>query len=431
MAIAPNDRLMSVRADLLLERAVHGAGLSRDEALSLYTSPDVPLEALAEAARELRRAHKGSAITYSPKVFLPLTNLCRDRCRYCTFRRDPSDAGAHWMEPEEVLAVARAGEALGCKEALLSLGDRPEAVFPEAREWLRQRGFRRTLDYVAWISDLLLDETRLFPHANPGLMARSDLARLRESNASLGLMLESTSTALFAAGGAHEDAVDKWPQRRLRTIQEAGELRIPFTTGILVGIGETAEDIVDSLLAIRELHHRYEHIQEVIVQNFLPKPEIPMHDWPAPAPRAFARTVAIARLVLGGEMNLQAPPNLSPGHLGLLLDCGINDWGGISPLTLDFINPEAPWPNVERLADLTRSKGLELRERFAVYPEYALLPECHSPRIWKLLRERANAEGYPRAASQEVQACPERSERVSRPETTSICRFPPRDDRGK
>jgi len=385
-------------ADQLLEGAVNGAGLSRDESLSLYMSPEVPLESLAEAAQELRRAHKGSTVTYSPKVFLPLTNLCRDRCRYCTFRRDPGDAGEHWMEPEEVLAVARAGEALGCKEALLSLGDRPEAEFPEAREWLRKRGFHRTLDYVAWISEFLLDETSLFPHANPGLMARSDLVRLRESNASLGLMLESTSTALFAAGGAHEGAVDKWPQRRLRTIREAGELKIPFTTGILVGIGETGEDVIDSLLAIRELHLRYGHIQEVIVQNFLPKPEIPMHDWPAPAPRVFARTVAMARLVLGGAMNLQAPPNLSPGHLGLLLDCGINDWGGVSPLTLDFINPEAPWPNVERLAEITSSKGLELRERFAVYPEYALKPEWHSERVGRRLRERGDADGYPRHA---------------------------------
>ncbi|MGH9784507.1 MAG: 7,8-didemethyl-8-hydroxy-5-deazariboflavin synthase CofG, partial [Terriglobia bacterium] len=406
MAIACN-------ADGLLERAVNGAGLSRDEALSLYTSPDVPLQALAETAQELRRRGKGVTVTYSPKVFLPLTNLCRDRCRYCTFRRDPGDAGAHWMEPEEVLAVARAGEALGCKEALLSLGDRPEAAFPEAREWLRQRGFHRTLDYVASISDLLLEETTLFPHANPGLMARSDLARLRESNASLGLMLESISTALFAAGAAHEDAVDKRPERRLRTIREAGELKIPFTTGVLVGIGETAEDIMDSLLAIRELHRRYGHIQEVIVQNFLPKPAIPMHDWPAPAPQAFARTVAMARLVLGGEMNLQAPPNLSPGHLGLLLECGINDWGGISPLTLDYINPEAPWPNVEHLAELTRSKGLELRERFAVYPEYVQRAEFFSPRVGRLLRERADAEGFPLAERRVAE--PERAAGECRP----------------
>ena len=409
MAIVGNANSLLARApertlERAVERVVSGEPLDRAQALYLYTSPDVALEALAEAAQELCRRGRGSTITYSPKVFLPLTNLCRDRCRYCTFRRDPGEPGAHWMEPEEVLSVARAGEALGCNEALLSLGDRPEAVFPEAREWLRQRGFGRTLDYVASVSDLLLEETSLFPHANPGLMSRSDLSRLRESNVSLGLMLESTSTALFAPGGAHNDAVDKWPQRRLRTIQEAGELKIPFTTGILVGIGESAEDIMDSLLAIRELHLRYGHIQEVIVQNFLPKPEIPMRDWPAPAPRAFARTVAIARLVLGGEMNLQAPPNLSPGHLELLLDCGINDWGGVSPLTLDFINPEAPWPNVERLAAVARSKGLELRERFAAYPEYVRRPEFFSPRVWKLLRERSNAAGYPVPISRPAQA---------------------------
>ncbi len=385
--------------DSLLRRAVDGEVLSRDEALRLYCSSEMPLPVLAHAARELRSRAKGQTVTYSPKVFLPLTNLCRDRCRYCTFRRDPGEEGAHWMEPEEVLAVARAGEELGCREALLSLGDRPEAEFPEARAWLRRRGFRRTIDYVAWISDLLLDETNLLPHANPGLMARGDLARLRESNASLGLMLESTSTALFAAGAAHEGAVDKLPERRLRTIREAGESKIPFTTGILVGIGETDEDVIDTLVAIRALHERYGHVQEVIVQNFVPKPEIPMREWPGPDPQAFARVVAIARLVLGAQMNLQAPPNLSPENLELLLDCGINDWGGISPLTLDFINPEAPWPEVERLRAVTCNQGLELRERFAIYPEYVRNPEWYSERVGRRLRERADAEGFPLEAN--------------------------------
>jgi 7,8-didemethyl-8-hydroxy-5-deazariboflavin synthase CofG subunit len=378
-----------------VERVLQGEPLGREEALRFYTDPEISLAQLAEAARELRLQGKGSTITYSPKVFLPLTNLCRDRCGYCTFRRDPGDPGAHWMEPEEVLAVARAGEKLGCREALLSLGDRPEAVFPEARQWLAARGFSRTLDYVASISDLLFRETSLLPHSNPGLMARSDLLRLKESNPSLGLMLETTSTPLFATGGAHFDAVDKWPARRLRTIREAGELKIPFTTGILVGIGESAKDIIDSLLAIRDLHQRYGHIQEVIVQNFVPKPEIPMHGWPGPSPEHFARTVAMARLILGAEMNLQAPPNLSPSHLNLLLDCGINDWGGISPLTLDFINPEAPWPQVSRLATLAESKGLRLRERLAVYPEYVRRDEFFSPLVRETLRTRADVDGYP------------------------------------
>jgi FO synthase len=297
------------------------------------------------------------------------------------------------MDPEEVLRIAHAGERFGCREALLSLGDRPEAAFPEARQWLAARGFTRTLEYVAFISGLLLRETSLLPHSNPGLMARSDLLRLKESNASLGLMLETTSSAPFSSGGAHENAVDKRPSRRLRTIREAGELRIPFTTGILVGIGETAADVIDSLIAIRDLHDQYGHVQEVIVQNFVPKPEIPMHAWPAP--EAFARTVAIARLVLGPGMNIQAPPNLSPKHLELLLDCGINDWGGISPLTLDFINPESPWPQVSHLTELARSKGLHLRQRLAVYPKFVGREEFFSPKMAKVLREHADSEGYP------------------------------------
>ena len=389
------DSLPKKHFSVALQRCMAGEPLERPEALTLYSDPGVPLEALADAARELRRQGKGSTVTYSPKVFLPLTNLCRDRCGYCTFRRDPTDAGAHWMEPEEVLTVAHAGERLGCREALLSLGDRPEAAFPEARQWLNERGYARTLDYVAAISDRLLRETSLLPHSNPGLMARSDLLRLKESNASLGLMLESTAEALLDKGGAHFGAVDKWPSRRLRTIAEAGELKIPFTTGVLVGIGESPADIVDSLIAIRDLHQRYGHIQEVIVQNFVPKPEIPMRAWPAPAPQHFARTVAIARLILGPQMNLQAPPNLSPDHLELLLDCGINDWGGISPLTLDFINPEAPWPHLSRLAAITEGKGLQLRERLAVYPEYVRRPEFFSPQVRETLCSRADDHGYP------------------------------------
>jgi FO synthase len=393
MLLTPARR--TVPSDALLDRLHISVPSGREEAMQVYSDPEIPLNMLAEAASELRQRGKGSTITYSPKVFLPLTNLCRDRCGYCTFRRDPGDAGAHWMEPEEILQVAHAGEKLGCCEALLSLGDRPEAAFPEARQWLAARGFTRTLDYVASISELLLRETSLLPHSNPGLMARSDLARLKESNASLGLMLETTSSAVFASGGAHEDAVDKRPERRLRTIREAGELKIPFTTGILVGIGESAADVIDSLFAIRDLHDQYGHIQEVIIQNFVPKAEIPMHGWPGPAPAMFARTVAMARLILGPAMNVQAPPNLSPRNLELLLDCGINDWGGISPLTLDFINPEAPWPQVKQLEKLCGSRGLQLRERLAVYPEYFGRREFFSSPVSEALRGRAGADGYP------------------------------------
>jgi FO synthase len=388
----------AARTNELLESVLSGSLLGREEALQLYTDSAVPLEALAEVARELRKRGKGATITFSPKVFLPLTNLCRDRCHYCTFRRDPGDEGAHWMEPDEILPIARAGAALGCHEALLSLGDRPEAAFSEARDWLHARGYARTLDYVAAISDLLLNETPLLPHSNPGLMGRSDLRRLKQSNASLGLMLETTSTALLRPGAAHEDAIDKQPHRRLRTIREAGELRIPFTTGILVGIGESDADRIESLLAIRDLQQHYGHIQEVIVQNFVPKPEIPMHDWPAPSPILFARTVAIARIILGSAMNLQAPPNLSPEHLELLLDCGINDWGGVSPLTRDFINPEKPWPHVEVLADIAVKKGLALRARLPVYPEYVDRREFFSPAVWHRLQASTDASGFPLAA---------------------------------
>lgn len=341
---------------------------------------------LAGPARELRQQGKGAALTYSPKVFLPLTNLCRDRCGYCTFRRDPGQSGAHWMEPDEVLAVARSGAQLGCSEALLSLGDRPEAEFAEAREWLAAHGHARTLDYVAEISELLFRETPLLPHTNPGLMSRADLLRLRESNPSLGLMLESTSTALHAPGAAHDGAVDKVPERRLQTIRAAGELKIPFTTGILVGIGETPRDIVDSLLAIRALHAEYGHIQEVIIQNFVPKPEIPMRHVPPPPVDFFARVIALARLILGPAMNIQAPPNLSPAHLETLLDSGLNDWGGISPLTLDFINPEKPWPQVESLRALGERKGFTLRPRLPVYPEFAARAEWFAPRVWQALQ---------------------------------------------
>lgn len=394
-AQAPPERILE---------AVSSQPLGRQEALRLYSDPCMPLRRLAQTARELRQKGKGSTITYSPKVFLPLTNLCRDRCGYCTFRRDPGHPGAHWMEPGEVLQIAHAGERLGCREALLSLGDRPEGVFPEARQWLAARGFRRTLEYVAYISDLLLRETSLLPHSNPGLMARSDLVRMKQSNASLGLMLETTSNVVFAGGGAHAEAVDKQPAHRLRVLREAGELKIPFTTGILVGIGESAADVIDSLIAIRELHERYGHIQEVIVQNFVPKPEIPMRDWPAPPTELFARTVAMARLVLGPHMNIQAPPNLSPHNLELLLDCGTNDWGGISPLTLDFINPEAPWPLVSQLAELAHRKGLRLRERLAVYPEFVGRAEFFSRPVSVALGRRADAGGFPAPISAESAA---------------------------
>jgi FO synthase len=356
------------------------------------------LDSLLETAVEVRDRVKDRRITYSKKVFIPLTNLCRDYCGYCTFRKDPGQPGAKTMTPDEVLAVAEAGARLGCKEALFSLGDRPEAIFPEMRETLSRLGHRTTLSYLAEMCERVLNETGLLPHANPGLMGRKDLETLRQFNPSMGLMLESTSERLTLPGMAHDNAPDKPPSLRLKTIEEAGRLKIPFTTGILIGIGETLDERVDSLIAIRELHERYGHIQEVIIQNFRAKPEIPMRDHPEPSQTDHARTIAVARLVLR-EMNVQAPPNLSDDDYPFLLRAGLNDWGGISPLTPDFINPEKPWPHIDRLAERTAAAGFELAERLSVYPEYVHRDEFIDERLRPRVASMSDREGLAVAES--------------------------------
>jgi FO synthase len=379
-----------------LERARHGMRLSAQEAYVFEHTTSSELLLLLQVADELRARHHGDTITYSRKVFLPLTNLCRDYCRYCTFRKDPGDAGAKTMTPDEVLEVATAGAKLGCKEALFSLGDKPEALFPEIRQELQRYGHHRTIEYLAEMCQLVLEHTPLLPHANPGVMGPKDLERLREVNVSMGLMLETTSRRLLGKGMAHENAPDKDPALRLRTLEMAGKLRIPFTTGILIGIGETFAERVDALCAIRELHERYGHIQEVIIQNFRAKPGTPMQAQPEPTLLDFLRTIAVARLILGDGINLQAPPNLTPEQYQLLLTAGINDWGGISPLTIDFINPEAPWPQIRTLAQVSAEMGLRLRQRLALYPEYIVhkqgfIAASLEPRLRALVDE----EGYP------------------------------------
>ncbi len=357
--------------DRALERLAEGRTPDAAEATALLSTPTERMSLLLDAAAALRDRGRGRRITFSAKVFIPLTTLCRDYCGYCTFRKDPGEPGAFTMSPDQVLALARAGARLGAKEALFSLGDKPEALFAEHRAFLRSVGHRTTLGYLRAVSEQVLEETGLLPHANPGLMTERDLASLREVNVSMGIMLESTSTRLLAPGAAHDRAPDKVPERRLRTIARAGTLSIPFTTGILIGIGETHAGRVESLLAIRALHERYGHIQEVIIQNFRAKPTIPMRDWPDPVPEDLLRTVAVARLLLGPDMNIQAPPNLSAQGYDRLPAAGLNDWGGISPLTPDHINPERPWPGLAELRRRTESAGHELRERLAVYPEYA------------------------------------------------------------
>jgi 7,8-didemethyl-8-hydroxy-5-deazariboflavin synthase CofG subunit len=353
----------------LLGSSSPSSAISRDLALRLIVCGDDELPALLDAARAAQKAFKAGAITYSRKVFLPLTNLCRDYCGYCTFRRDAGEPGAHTMTPEEVLATARAGEKLGCSEALFSLGDKPELIFPEMRETLRHLGYKSTLHYLEAMCELVLRETSLLPHPNPGLLSPEWITRLAAVSPSMGLMLETTNCALLAPGAAHDHAPDKVPAKRLRTIEEAGKQGVPFTTGLLIGIGETPEDRVETVLAIRDLHERYGHIQEVIVQNFRAKPSIPMANVPEPSQGEMLRTVAVTRLLMP-KVNIQAPPNLNAPYYEELLDAGINDWGGISPLTPDYINPEKPWPHLEQLRLRTESKGFLLRQRLPVYPEF-------------------------------------------------------------
>jgi 7,8-didemethyl-8-hydroxy-5-deazariboflavin synthase CofG subunit len=386
--------------------------LDRARAVALINIDGRFLLELLAAARVQRDRFKPGIITYSRKVFIPLTNLCRDYCGYCTFRRDPGDPSAHTMTPDQVLAVAKAGEKLGCTEALFSLGDKPELIFPEMRDDLRRLGYRSTLHYLEAMCKLVLRETALLPHLNPGLMSAEWIARLARVSPSMGLMLETTNQALMTSGAAHDNAPDKLPAKRLRTIEDAGKLGVPFTTGILIGIGETLEDRVDSLLAIRALHEEYGHIQEVIVQNFRVKPDIPMRNWPEPGREDLLRTIAVARLLMP-KLNMQAPPNLSDPDYEELLDAGINDWGGISPLTPDFINPERPWPHLAELENRTRAKGYELHQRLPVYPEFipalleastaSSLSQHKSPVEHELmksrLRDALGPQGYARSAA--------------------------------
>jgi len=354
--------------------------ISHDEARALIEAPQGLDELLARAGA-VRDAGRGRTITFSAKVFVPLTNLCRDYCGYCTFRRDAGDPGAHTMTADEVIALAQAGGRAGAKEALFSLGDKPEALFPEYREFLRRQGHRTTLQYLRAVCARTLEESPLLPHVNPGLMSERDLASLREVSVSMGIMLETVSERLLGPGRAHDRAPDKVPARRLKTIALAGKLGIPFTTGILIGIGETLRERVDALAAIRDLHERYGHVQEVIVQNFRAKPSIPMRDAPEPSLDDLLRTLAVARLLLGPDINIQAPPNLTPGVYPRLLAAGLNDWGGISPLTLDHINPEKPWPLIRELRAATESLGFAFRERLAIYPEYATRAEFLDERL--------------------------------------------------
>jgi FO synthase len=357
----------------------------------LLTSAGSTEALLAEAASRRDRAW-GRTVTFSPKVFLPVTNLCRDRCTYCTFRKDPEDPAAWTMRPEEIRAWSERGRRLGCTEALLCLGDKPELAFRSYRDVLAELGHRTTAEYVYRASVIAL-EAGLLPHTNAGLLTREEMTRLKEVNVSLGLMLESVSPRLRGRGEVHQWAPDKEPALRLRMLREAGELRIPFTTGLLLGIGETAAERVDTLVAIRDLHRAYGHVQEVIVQNFRAKPTIPRAGAPEPDAFDIARTIALARLILDDDVSVQAPPNLSPRDHSLLLAAGLNDWGGISPLTPDYVNPEAPWPHVAALAETCRAAGYRLAERLPIYPRFVDRPGFLAPALRSRIAALAAAPG--------------------------------------
>ena len=328
------------------------------------------LDDIVATAQKLRDDGFGSTITYSKKVFIPLTQLCRDVCHYCTFAKTPGKLKSVFLSVDEVLDIARQGEVLGCKEALFTLGEKPELRYRVAREWLSDAGFSSTIEYLTFVAGQVLEHTNLLPHVNPGNLTSEEIRSLRQVAPSMGIMLESSAERLTRKGMPHFGSPDKVPEVRLATLKRLGEQRVPTTTGILIGIGETRAERVESLLDIRKVHQEHGHIQEVIVQNFRAKPNTLMADAAEPSSEELRWTISVARLIFGPTMSIQAPPNLSPDALQPIVSAGINDWGGVSPLTPDFVNPEAPWPHLEKLAQATEQAGKNLHERLTVYPRY-------------------------------------------------------------
>lgn len=381
--------------DAILDRARAGQLPTDEEALQLSDFDNT--RALADVAEVLRDRGFNNVVTYSRKVFIPLTHLCRDVCHYCTFAQVPRKVKAPYMTIDEVLEVARHGQAMGCKEALFTLGEKPELRYKAAREALAEMGYASTTDYLFAAAEAVFKETGLLPHLNPGNLEPEELARLRSVSPSMGIMLESASDRLTEKGMPHYGSPDKIPAVRLQTLRNAGIAKVPFTTGILIGIGETRRERVESLLAIREIQQEYGHIQEIIVQNFRAKPDTKMVNAPEPDLNELLWTIAMTRILFGPEMSVQAPPNLSPGVLPQIVHAGINDWGGVSPLTPDFVNPEAPWPHLEDLRRETASAGKFLTERLTMYSSYARdLPQWAHEDLHERILEMIDAEGMPR-----------------------------------
>lgn len=352
----------------IVDSAVSGKPISREDALYLVDLDINEIPYLLFAASTIRDEGKGNTLSFSKNVFVPLTRLCRDHCGYCTFKIEPGEAEL-FISPDEVVDMARKGASIGCTELLFVLGDKPELVYQEYRDALGSIGYKTTAEYLIDICKEGLEQN-IFPHSNLGLSNPQELSALKETNPSMGLMLENISERLLKRGQAHHRCADKVPKLRMQTMEYAGELRIPWTTGILVGIGETWEERIDSLFAIKDLSDVYGHIQEIIIQNFSPKEGINMEKYPPPTFEDMLKTVAISRLIFGKDMNIQIPPNLNNETFSSFVFAGINDLGGVSPITIDYVNPEAPWPQVERMEQEVSSLGFELRERLPVYPEF-------------------------------------------------------------
>ena len=396
-----SEPLSAAEASRIVQEALDSGRLAGPGALRLssgFRDPSI-LSVLTEAAFESKRSAKGDVVTVSRNVFIPLTNLCRNRCTYCSYAKPADSPEAHTYSLEEVADVVRGGVATRCTEALLCLGDKPEIAYRSYREWLSERGFRDTSELVLEACKVAF-EGGMLPHTNAGILSAEEMTALRPWNASMGLMMETTSQRLRGRGMPHFHAPDKDPAVRLRMHEEAGELKIPFTTGLLLGIGENNEERVETLEAIRDLADRYGHIQEVIVQPFHPKPDTPMRAVAPIRDDEVIGWVAVTRLMMGSEMNVQAPPNLAPEMLERLAQSGLNDWGGVSPITVDFINPEAPWPAIQKLQELTERSGQKLRDRGPVYPDWVLnRTDFFDPRIIDAMPRFATDEGYARRPS--------------------------------
>lgn len=393
--------------------------LSAEQAYQLENVHGAQLNALRKKACDVRDSHWGKVMTYSRKVFIPLTNMCRDECKYCTFVQHPESGNANIMTPAQVLTIVKQGQQMGCKEVLLSLGEKPELRYRQARQMLAKLGFSSMVDYVAAICALILKETSLLPHVNAGTMDCAEFVKLKAVSASMGMMLETVSERLLEKGQAHFSCPDKVPSTRIATIVSAGKKKVPYTTGILVGIGETWNERVDSLVKINELHRQFGHIQEVIVQNFCAKGDTQMADFPEPTLQDMLRTLAVARLILDPSISLQAPPNLQARYKDYIAS-GINDWGGISPLTKDFINPERAWPQIKQLAQATSECGYQLQERLTAYPSFLTQPAYFEPQILQRLKQHCRADGL--ADQQSIEQSCSTFKKIHQFESTTLYR---------